>query len=84
MVAEPWSADDARAFEDARELLLAVVAAYSERLGRPGAQEHAAVLQAELQRFALQRRELTVYDRTEIARVLRDYPVLLRALRAGA
>ncbi|MFD4369999.1 hypothetical protein [Streptomyces sp. NPDC058486] len=76
-----WSLDDAEAFETARDLITALVSAYSARIASAEADE-AARLRSEQQTYLAERRSLSVRDTEEVQRVLRDYPALLRAVRA--
>lgn len=73
-----WSEQDAADFESARAAIGAVIAAYSSRLGQTVDVEERAALVAAQQRYARERRLLTLDDREQIERVMRDYPALAR------
>jgi hypothetical protein len=78
-----WSQQQADDFELARATLSALVAAYAERIAAADG-DQVDQLRAEQARYAHERRMLTVGDDDAVARILRDYPPLVRALDADA
>ena len=73
-----WSEQQAADFELARAVIGTVIAAYSSRLGRAVEETELAGLLAAQQRYVRERRLLTLDDREQIERILRDYPALAR------
>ncbi|MGX1976862.1 hypothetical protein [Streptomyces kronopolitis] len=79
---ERWSEEDATAFERARDLLNAVIAAYSARIGTTD-HEGAARLRDDRRLHLAERDSLTVWDRERVAQINTEYPQLLSRVRAG-
>ncbi len=75
-----WSAPDAAAYEQAVDIYRALLAVIDARLDR---ETNAAVvdeLHAAADRYAAERRQLSATDRAAVARVISEYPALVRAL----
>ncbi|OKJ02139.1 hypothetical protein AMK18_12055 [Streptomyces sp. CB01249] len=77
----PYTAAQAESYGDARGLLNALIAACSAKIGNTDATDEAARLQVEQRGYVDERRRLTVTDNTAVARILRDYPARLQAVR---
>ncbi|TDB81577.1 hypothetical protein [Micromonospora sp. KC721] len=73
-----WSEQQAADFELARAVIGSVIAAYSSRLGRTEDPAERDDLLAAQQRYMRERRLLTLDDREQIERILRDYPAAAR------
>lgn len=71
------------AYERARALLNAVIAAYSGRIGAAPSPEVARALRAERAPLLAERDVLTADDQERIAEILRDMPDQLAAVREG-
>ncbi|MEU0398263.1 hypothetical protein ABZ208_37035 [Streptomyces sp. NPDC006208] len=76
-----WTAEQAVEFATARELLGAVIAAYSGRISSAASPEETEQLLIEQRTYVTERRQLTATDLEAVARIRRDYPGLLRRLR---
>ncbi|MYW13615.1 hypothetical protein GT034_35485 [Streptomyces sp. SID2563] len=77
----PYTAAQAESYGDARGLLNALIAACSAKIGNTDATDEATRLQSEQQGYLDERRHLTVTDDAAVARILRNYPARLRAIR---
>jgi hypothetical protein len=77
-----WTEQQAADFELARAVIGTVIAAYSSRLARTLDADDRYELLAAQQRYARERRLLTLDDEEQIARILRDYPALAREVSA--
>ncbi|MGW0704099.1 hypothetical protein ACWD0A_33365 [Streptomyces sp. NPDC002867] len=78
---DSWTAEQAIEFSTARELLSAVIAAYSGRISAATSTEETEQLLGEQRRYVTERRQLTATDHEAVARIRGDYPGLLRRLR---
>jgi len=78
------TAEQAVAFGTARELISAVIAAYSGRVSAAPSVQETEKLLVEQRAYVTERRDLTPGDDEVVARILRDYPELLRRLRDAA
>ena len=73
-----WNEQQAADFEQARAAIGVVIAAYSSRMGRTEDAVERDALRAAQQRYARERRLLTVDDPEQIERILREYPARAR------
>ncbi|MFG2042170.1 hypothetical protein [Dactylosporangium sp. NPDC048998] len=80
---QPWSAGQQEGYDRAIGVLRALAAAYSARIARPEARDDVAQLRAERGKVAAQQRDLDPADHTAIARILAEYPAVLREVRSG-
>ncbi|GAA2463250.1 hypothetical protein GCM10010273_56490 [Streptomyces lavendulocolor] len=71
------------AYERARALLNAVIAAYSGRIGAAPSPEAARALRAQRAPLLVERDSLTADSQERIAEILRDLPAQLAAEREG-
>ncbi|MFJ2589708.1 hypothetical protein [Streptomyces sp. NPDC087538] len=71
------------AFEQARRLLNAVIAAYSGRIGAATSPESARALRAKRAPLLTERDTLTADNRQRIAEILTEMPSRLAAVRKG-
>ena len=78
------SLEDVNAFERARQLHLAVVAAYSTRIGAAASAEEAARLRGRCASLLAERQTLDPRDRERVRDIIAQFPGLLAAVRAGA
>jgi len=74
-----WCEKDVDRFELARRLVNAVIAAYSTRIA--AGPDAAADLRTEQARYATVLRDLDPTDQVNLARIVREYPVLIRRVR---
>ncbi|MGR7000764.1 hypothetical protein ACU686_26390 [Yinghuangia aomiensis] len=74
-----WTPEEESAFEQARGIITQVVAAYSEHLA-DAADDEKRGLEAEQLTYSMELRRLAVTDRADVARILRDYPAVLKRL----
>ncbi|MGY5099459.1 hypothetical protein [Streptomyces sp. 900105245] len=76
------SLEDLNAFERARQLLSAVVAAYSARIGVAGVEE-AATLRSLRAPLLAEQRTLHPRDRVRVGQIVTEFPALLARVREG-
>jgi hypothetical protein len=75
-----WTLAEQERYEQARDLVSAVIAEYSARIaGAP--REEADSLQEEQLSYMRRRNRLAVHDDSEIERILSEYPGTLQRLR---
>lgn len=78
-----WTQEDSDAYVTARDLLTALIAAYSEQIdGATG--EDVGRLLGEQRGYVEEQRRLSVTDRDDVRRVLNTYPERLRQVRGVA
>jgi|SRR5215207_9144865 len=77
-----WSEENVDRYELARRLINAVIAAYSTRIAADAAA--GAELRAEQAHYAAVLRQLDPTDDAELARIVREYPALIRQVRGDA
>jgi tellurite resistance protein len=69
-------------FDLAKDTLRTLIAAYSARMATADGAT-AEALRAAQMRYAGQLRQLSIRDTAAITKILRDYPELIRQVRAG-
>jgi hypothetical protein len=79
-----WSQQQADDFDLARQTLSALIGAYSARIAAAEDALHADRLRAARASYADERRALGVNDDAAVARILREYPALVRQIGEGA
>ncbi len=79
-----WTGAEMDAYERARALLNAVIAAYSGRIYTAPSAEAARVLREERAPLLAERDTLTADSWERIADILRDMPALLATVRKGS
>jgi hypothetical protein len=80
---EKWSEADATRFEQAKDLMNAVIAVYSSRINQATTPEEKGRFLTEQASCAQVARQLAVTDKEAVLRVLDEYPQLLSSLRAN-
>lgn len=75
-----WTLTEQERYEQARDLVSAVIAEYSARIAG-ATREEADSLQEEQLAYIRQRSRLAVHDDSEIERILSEYPGTLQRLR---
>lgn len=78
-----WTAAEMDAYEQARALLNAVIAAYSGRIGTAPSREAAQALRQERAPLLTERDSLTADDRERVAQIIQEMPDQLRSVREG-
>lgn len=78
-----WTVAEMDAYERARALLNAVIAAYSARIGAADNAEAARTLREERAPLLAERDTLTADDQARIAEIIRDMPARLAEVREG-
>ncbi|WP_020386992.1 hypothetical protein [Kribbella catacumbae] len=76
-----WTPDAEAEFVSARDLVSAVIAAYSERIDAAGGPEQADHLRAARTPYLELRARLTIEDSAEIAKISAEFPALLARVR---
>ncbi|WP_330346638.1 hypothetical protein OG858_47415 (plasmid) [Streptomyces europaeiscabiei] len=79
----PWTAKQMDAYESARALLSAVIAAYSTRIGSSTAPQEADRLKDLRSAHVVERRDLTAGHTARVNEINRDFVALLAAVQAG-
>lgn len=79
-----WTDAETDAYELARALLDAVIAAYSDRIGSASSPEAALALREERAPLLAERETLGADDRARIAEIVRGMPDRLASVRRGA
>ncbi|MFE3601342.1 hypothetical protein [Streptomyces sp. NPDC059142] len=78
-----WTAAEMDSYERARDLLNAVISAYSGRIGVAPGPDVARALRAERAPLLAERDSLSADDRERVAEILFEMPERLRSVRAG-
>jgi hypothetical protein len=79
-----WSQQQGDDYDLARGVLTALIGTYAARIAAADDPAEADRLLAEQLRYAAERRVLTVTDDDAVARILREYPALVRQIGEGA
>ncbi|MEU8590684.1 hypothetical protein AB0C59_27330 [Streptomyces sp. NPDC048664] len=78
-----WTPAEMDAYEHARAMLNAVIAAYSARVGTAPNPQEARALREEREPVLIERDRLTADHRERIAEIIREMPARLAAVRDG-
>lgn len=79
-----WTPDEDRAYETARDLTNALIAAYSARLYVTPEGEERLRLLSDQRECSEQQRKLTVFSGDDIQRILNDYPARIHRVREAS